>query len=85
MNQTPINLSIEDFTETRLSGLHARWPVDADTTKRLDRVRTHGLQDQKRFRDRHPLLFLVLHGIAFLTVAGLGLISLIIIRTAVVG
>ena len=85
MNHKPIHLSISDITQTRVNSYHAHWPCDPDTTRRLDRVRTHGLQDQQRFRDRHSLLFLVLHGIVFFFIAGLGLIAAVIIREAIVG
>ena len=34
----PINLTINDITQTRMSGHHCHWPVDPDTTARLNRV-----------------------------------------------
>jgi hypothetical protein len=39
-NQPPITLTIDDLTQTRHSSTTARmhWPVDEETTRRLNRV-----------------------------------------------
>lgn len=82
MNQKPIHLSISDITQTRFNGGHAHFPVDPDTTARLDRVIQSPTRFKLRFKDRYPLLSLVLHGIAFFLLFGLLLISVLIIREA---
>lgn len=82
MNQTPINLSITDHIETRVSGYHAHWPVDPDTTARLNRIRNSDPYAQSKLRDRYSILKLVLHGIVFFTLAGLFLTALVIIAEA---
>lgn len=79
MNQKPIHLSIDDLTQTRLGGYHAHWPVDPDTTARLNRVTESDPYAKSRFRDRYSVLKLVLHGIAFFLLASLFLISLVMI------
>lgn len=81
MNQKPLNLTIRDFTETRLNSYHAHWPVDPDTTRRLDRVRQSDPYAQSR--DRYSVVKLVLRGFLFFVVAALVLISLIVIAEAV--
>lgn len=55
MNQKPVHLSIDDLTQTRLGGYHAHWPVDPDTTARLDRVTKSDPYAPLRFRDRYRL------------------------------
>lgn len=82
MNQKPIHLSIDDHIETRFSGYHAHFPVDPDTTARLDRITKSDPYAKPGFRDRYPLLSFVVHGIAFLGLTALFLISVLIIREA---
>lgn len=83
MNHKPLNLKIEDHIETRFSGYHARFPIDPDTTARLNRITKSEPYAKPGFRDRHPVLSLVLHGILFFFIAGVGLIAAVIIREAI--
>jgi hypothetical protein len=34
----PVRLTVDDYLETRVTGTHMRWPLDAETTARLRRV-----------------------------------------------
>jgi hypothetical protein len=61
-------LNVDDYTETKITGYHARWPTDPDTTRRLASV------GQRRVREHSPLwagvlaLMLIVMGIAALAV-----------------
>lgn len=85
MNQrpAPLNLRADDFVHTRTNGGHAHWPVDPNTTARLRKVSESDPYAQSTLKDRYSLLRLALHGLAFLFIAGLFLISLVIIAEAV--
>lgn len=47
MNTKPLNLTITDFTETRSYGSHCYFPVDEDTTRRLNKILAQQVSDQE--------------------------------------
>lgn len=77
MKHKPLNLTVSDFTETRLSGYHAHWPVDPDTTARLDRVTQSDPYAQLSFRHRYRVNPLVIFS---LVVLAIGVLLLIVSR-----
>lgn len=72
MNQKPIHLSIDEIYTPNKYQIQSA-------------IKGHDPRFKLKFRDRYPLLSLVLHGILFFGIAGLGLLAAVIIREAIVG